>query len=478
MKTKQKSLGKNAVLNTLKTVLTILFPILTYPYILRVLQLETFGRYKFSHSVVSYFALISALGIYAYAIREGTRLRGDRKAISRFASEMFSINIYSTAFSYCLLTIAFFLIPKLFPYRMLMSILAVEILLTAFSLNWLYVIYEDYSFLLIISMICQMLALAALFLFVRRPSDVGRYAAITVLSNYGFGAVSLFYSRKYISLRFVPKPESRHFKPILTIFLTAIAATIYINSDITILGWIKGDYATGIYGTASQIYLIVKQVLNATVAVMIPRMTDMIQNHDKEQVEAFGGKVFNFTLAICLPALTGVFCISPELIKVVLGSSYLPVVKPLRILSIALIFAVLANFFANCVLISLRKEKIVMTATVIGALLNIVLNLVLIPVWGESAAAFTTLLAESCVFGIAFITSRRYLVIRLSLKNIFVTIAGCTTIAIACMVIRRLPSQEAVKLIIMIAAGAAAYVTVQLLWGDRSILDMMRKNGK
>ena len=137
---------KNAVLMVMKTLLSLIVPLVTFPYISRVLQVDSIGQYNFASSIVSYFLLLSGLGISTYAIREGTKLRENRKGISAFACEMYLLNWISTGFSYILLLFTIFFISKLKSYIILILILSIQILFTTFGRVWIYNVFEDFSF--------------------------------------------------------------------------------------------------------------------------------------------------------------------------------------------------------------------------------------------------------------------------------------------------------------------------------------------
>ena len=124
----KNQLAKNAVLNSAKTVLSILFPLITYPYVSRVLGAENLGIYNFSFSFLSYFLLIANLGVSTYGIREGTKLRYDKTKFEQFFSEIFSINIISTILSYILLVTCLFAIPSISDYKYSILTLSIEIL--------------------------------------------------------------------------------------------------------------------------------------------------------------------------------------------------------------------------------------------------------------------------------------------------------------------------------------------------------------
>ena len=169
---KEKSIKLNAVLNVMKTVLSLVFPLITFPYITRVLQVNAIGKYDFSVSVISYFSLIAALGITTYAVREGTKYRGDQEKMNQFASEIFSINLYATIVSYILLFLALMFVDKLKSYNIVIGILSLEILLATLSVVWIYNIYEDFGYITFVTFILQFVSIILMLLFVHSADDL------------------------------------------------------------------------------------------------------------------------------------------------------------------------------------------------------------------------------------------------------------------------------------------------------------------
>ena len=138
----------NAFLNMTKQICAVIFPLITVPYVSRILQRENYGKYNFGNSIVSYFILIAGLGIVNYAIREGARIRNDRKKLNRFANEVFTINIYSTIIAYILLFIIVHFSAKLKLYQPLIFVQSLSIILTTLGADWVNSIFEDYLYIL------------------------------------------------------------------------------------------------------------------------------------------------------------------------------------------------------------------------------------------------------------------------------------------------------------------------------------------
>ena len=180
---KEKNIHVNMILNIMRTLLQVVFPLISYPYATRVLQVENYGKVSFSQSIISYIALLAALGISAYAIREGGIYKHNPEKINLFASEVFTINVISTGFSYLCLIVIILLSSKLLQNANLLLLLSITVMLTTLSVDWINVIYEDYLFITVRSFVIQCVTLLLLFVFVKKPEDYVRYAALQVLNS-------------------------------------------------------------------------------------------------------------------------------------------------------------------------------------------------------------------------------------------------------------------------------------------------------
>ena len=317
----KKSIGLNATLNAIKQLCSVLFPLITIPYVSRVLQVENYGKVTFSNSVISYFTLIGGLGIASYAIREGAVVRNDKKRLNQFGNEVFTINVLSTLFAYGLLGIAVLSINQLKEYRHLLLIQSMALIFNAVGADWINTIYEDYLYITVRYLIIQVLSIVALFIFVHTPSDYIIYAIIWVCASVGGNIFNIFYIRKkYIQLRLVKKCRLLlHIKPILLLFFSYIAMTIYVNSDITMLGFIKGDTAVGIYGVSTKIYIAIKQILNAIIMVTIPRCSVYIGQKNNVEYKKLLKNLINVSIVLIFPCVVGLFWISQDIIITISG---------------------------------------------------------------------------------------------------------------------------------------------------------------
>ena len=466
----------NAVINALRTFINLLFPLVTFPYVSRILNVEEIGKYNFSQSIISYFILISALGIDKYAIREGTKYRDDRVKMSLFASEIFSINILSTIVSYVLLFILLISSQKLHSYLLCTLIFSFQIFFTTLGTEWLYTIYEDYFYITIRSIVFKILSLIAIFIFVRNEGDYINYACITVFAAVGSNLLNFFNAKKYCDISFFIRFQSLSLlKPILMIFAANVAVQVYVYSDITMLGYMKNDYIVGIYSLSARIYGLVKMVIVSIVTVAIPRLSYYVGKKQFSQYNALLIDTFNLLLVILLPASVGMMMLSENIVLLVGGATFAQSRWSLFILSIALIFCLITSFLLNCILLPYKMEKVFLTGSVISAVANIMLNFILIPIFEEKGAAVTTLISEFIMFTICFIGSKdivksiqnRYK----QLQNIVSVLIGSSVVVLVCYLVKKFLGTLILQTAVSILASMLIYLFIMILFRNEYALN-------
>lgn len=454
---KTKSLKTNAILNTIKQSCSILFPFITFPYVSRTLGEAGFGKYNFSFSIVTYFSYIAALGISTYAIREGAKIRDNIKKIEKFCSEVFSINIISAIVAYGLLALFLLLNRKTDTYLTYIIILSIAIFIDTIGTDWVNTIFEDFTYITIRYIIFQVIALILLFVFVHDEKDVAAYCWITLLAAHGGNLINLFYIRKRIQIHFTFRMNvKKHIIPLLILFINALAIVIYVNADITMLGFYYNDSVVGIYSFSSRIYNILKNLINAIVVVSLPRIA-YVNLNQKSKIRSYMTQIFSGITYVMLPMIVGMFCMSKQIIMLIGGKRYIIGNSSLKILSIAILFAIYASIFSNCILIVNRQEKKCLVSTIISALVNIVLNLILLPKYGIVAAAITTLIAEFLNCMIQFIFSREYY--KYNFQNLLEQsscVIGSCFIYCVCYIVNHMTS-SVISLFIAIVISAVGY---------------------
>ncbi|RKM61923.1 flippase [Butyrivibrio sp. CB08] len=421
---RRKSLKINAVLNVIRQACAVLFPLIVYPYITRTIGVDFFGRYSFADSVVSFFTVLAMLGVSTYAIREASGMRDDKIAIDRFASEMLIINglafLVSIIFLFCI-TI---LVPRIKDDWIIICILAIGIFANVIGRDWINVVYEDYFYITLRYIIIHIISLGLMLVLVKNPTDYYIFAVLMVLTNSGGYLINVLYIRKYTRIVKVPlKGIRKHLKPIFILFSISIASKIYINSDITILGFMVSDEALGIYSISSKVYLLVKALVNAAMQVAIPRISKNVQENKFDEVKAILKRIKNGLFVVIIPLAVGVVLKADAIIRILCGEEYGSSGQSLQVLAGALVFAVFACYYAHLVLVPSKKERSFANATFLSVIANVGLNLVLIPHLGILGAAISTVVSEIVVLLICLINSDE-LYVKID-KTIMVLAAVC-----------------------------------------------------
>lgn len=476
-----KNIKINAVLNVIRTSLSIVFPLVTYPYILRVLNADGIGKVSYVSSIVSYFAMLAMLGVSSYAVREGAKLRDNKENFSEFASQVFSINIICTIISYALLFCAVLFIDKFESYRLIFLILSFSIVFQVFSIDWVNSIFEDFAYITIRTIIIYMVNIGILFLFVKKPDDYIIYAIATVAPSGIVCLLNWIYCRKYVSIHLTTHIcLNRHLKPLLILFANAVAISIYVNIDVTMLGWFKGDYHAGVYAVSAKVYNVCKNVLASIYAVTVPRLASYIGQKDYLRYKQLYSKTWGIISIVIIPASVGMMCFSQEIIIAFGGNEYLDAVMPLQLLSVALIFAIFGGLVTACLNITIGKEKINMMATIIAAITNFLLNLAFIPLWGATGAAITTAISEFVVLLICFIKIENrsmYLDRTIILKNILHCVIGSVLIFVYSSFMKIIITGTVLRMIIIIPTAIAIYALFLLVVRNQLFIETLHQVG-
>lgn len=476
---KNKFIGVNALLNAIKTIFSIIFPLITFPYISRVLGVENIGIYNFSTSVVSYFTLLAGLGINTYAIREGARYRNNKKDISEFCSEVFSVNLISTLISYGILAVCLFFLPSLHDDALIITILSVSICFTTLGCEWVFNIYEEFGYITIRTILFQILSVILMFVFVKNKHSLIQYALITVLATSGANIINIFARKKFCDIRFCfGRKSKKHLLPILILFANSIAMTIYINSDVTILGLISGNYYVGLYSVATKVYTMLKSLLGALIIVSTPRLSSYLGADNKKQYVETSSIILNALITIAVPAMVGTFALSDEIVLILSGREYIAASMALKILSVALVFSIFSWFYTSCVLVVNKQDRSVLKATTLAAVVNIVLNVILIPYFNQNAAALTTALAEFVSAFVCYLYGRKYFHTNFQKNDIISVLMGSLLILLICYLVRLCISSLCVSIAVSVVISMLVYGVVLVLFRNNSlkyILDFVKR---
>ncbi len=396
----KRSLKKNFILNLIVQILNVIVPLITAPYLARVLHEEGNGIYSYSYSIITYFILLANLGINIYGQREIARCRNDQDSLNRTFTELVVLKIITTSFS----TLVLFTITNTIgwgnDYSIIIQILGVQVLGSILDINYLYQGVEDFKSIAIRQIIFKVISVLCIFIFVKKESDVWIYALCISLSIVG--ANFLMWPRAFLITKFVKikfKNIFKHFVPALLIFLPTLAITVYSVFDKTMIGILSSNpkYDNGCYEQAYKINSVALVFVTVISPILIPRNSHDYSIGDYDSFNYHINFAIKYVFLISLPMIFGFFVLSDNLSSWFLGDGFDTVALMLRIMSVRFLFSGLTVVFSEQIFIAIGKEKLTLIATIFGAIFNLVLNYFFIKLWGAVGASITTAISEFVV---------------------------------------------------------------------------------
>lgn len=469
------SIKSNFVYNIINTVSGLLFPLITFPYASRVLMVEGIGQVQFFTSIINYIVLLTSLGIPMYAIRETAGVRDDIKKLSKTTTEILSLNLLLSFLGYIVVFVICGVFGEVKVNIPLFLLLSTSILLTTIGCTWFYSGIEDFKFVTIRGLIVKTLGVIFLFLFVRTQDDLLWYGIYAILGSVGNNVINFLRLRKYVDIKSFYWKEIkpfRHLKPSLEIFVFNLIASVYINLDTVMIGFLKDNIAVGFYTAATKISHLLLTIVTALSPVMLPRLSNLIKNERKDEFYSLANKSYCFSLMLSLPMCLGLIVLSPTMIRLFSGESFEPAILTLQIISPIIVAIAISNFIGIQVLYPLGKIKIVTVSTAVGAIVNFALNLLLIPDYSQNGAAIATVAAEWGVTFTQFFLAYKIIPFRLINWNFIKYLVVALIMALFCGVFMKLEYPDYVNIIVVPIMGVFVYGIIMLLIKDKLTLEM------
>ena len=421
---KIQTVKKNFIMNFILTAANFIFPIVTFPYVSRILLAEGTGKVAFAASIASYFSMIAALGIPTYGIRACARIRDDKDKLNKTVQELLIIHMSATSLALMFYFISVFIVPELYKEKTLMLINSLSIILNVFGVNWLYQALEQYSYITYRSIF--FISIILMFFFIHQKSDYIIYGGIAIFANAGSNILNFIRLRKLINFK---KVESYsflvHIRPILVFFAQSVAITVYTNLDTVMLGFMQSDIEVGYYNAAIKIKTILLSLVTSLGTVLLPRLSYCIQKNDKIQFQTLISKSIRFVFIIALPLTIFFILFAKETLIVLSGRDFIGATLAMQIITPTILLIGLSNITGIQILTPLGKEKIVVYSVTFGAILDLIVNYICIPRLGAAGASLGTLIAEFSVLAVQIMyTSKQLHEVKCGFK-IFKIIISC-----------------------------------------------------
>lgn len=443
--------------NVLYQLLLIILPLITTPYISRVLGSEGLGTYTYTYTIANYFMLVAMLGVKNYGNRSVAAVRDDKKMLTRVFWEIYGLQFMCSVLA-MVVYLGYVLIVEI-EYQIIALIQGIYVFSGLLDISWLFFGVEKFKITVTRNIVIRLIDLACVFIFVRTRGDLWKYALIMTLGTLCSQGYLWFYVRRLVGW-YQPKlvELKKHIVPELILFIPIIAVSLYTMMDKVMLGQMSTMSEVGYYEGAAKILNIPAGVITALGTVMLPRMSNLAA---RGKIKESGQYIYNsmiFAMFLASGMMFGIAGIAEDFVPIFLGEEYESCVLLIRVMAPTVPFVSWANVIRTQYLIPNHEDKSYIISVVLGAIANLAVNFSLIPSLGALGAIIGTVCAEGTVCVSQTLLVRKKLELTRYLKSTVMYFAfGAVMFLIICA-IHRMIADTVSALVAEILVGGGAYV--------------------
>lgn len=456
-------LKKNLSYQTIYQVLTVVTPLIVTPYVSRVLGSANIGIYSYTNSIAYYFVMFALLGVANYGSRTIAAVSASIEKRSKVFGEIYGFQLIMG-----IVMTAFYAIYLLFicDYEKQISTIQILYVLTGiFDISWLFFGVEDVKPVVIKNTIIKLVSLFGIFIFVKKPGDLWIYTLLLAGGQLG-GCVSMWLSLKNKVNIEMPTFSGirQHIIPNITLFVPVISISVYKTMDKIMIGALSTDAQVGFYTNAESLINAPMGFVTAIGTVMLPRITAMLANNETEKSVIYFRKSLSLTMAFVSAAAFGIIAVAPVFVPIYYGSGFEECIFLLEGQAVILLFIAWANIVRTQYLLPHKKDQQYILSIILGAVVNVILNAILIPKFQARGALIATIVAEGLVCIVQSHEASRYILMRKCIKENFpfLVMGGIMLIAVRFAINRF--GYSLGGLLIEIAIGGIVYVPMLLLY--------------
>ncbi len=473
MKSKQ-SVTKNYIYNLLYQILVLILPLITTPYISRVLGAENIGIYSYTISIATYFVLFGSLGIALYGQREIAYNQKNKKKYSVIFREIVILRIITMSIS---VLIFYFIFVNGNQYQIYYKILTLEIIGNCIDISWFFQGLEEFKKTVIRNIIIKLISVLCIFIFIKNQNDLYLYFLIYVFSTLiGNGSLWLYLPKFLGKVELKELNIFRHLKPTISLFIPQIAIQIYTLLDRTMVGAIISDKSeVGYYDQGQKIVKMLLAVITSMGTVMLPRIANTFATGDRNMVKNYMNKSFNLVFALAFPLIFGIIAVSKAFVPVFFGPGYDKVAILMSVISPIILLIGISNVTGTQYLLPTKRQKEYTISVFCGAIINFIMNICLIWNYGAIGASIGTVIAELTVT----LVQIHFVKNDFDFKEIFKSaknyLFSSLIMFIICLFIETKIKSNLVSTISQVGVGIIIYIIILLLLKDKFVIGIINK---
>lgn len=452
------SVKKNYIYNVMYQMLVMILPIITAPYISRILGAEGTGIYSYTYSVANYFVLFAMLGLNNYGNRIIAKVRDNKDKLSIEFKSVYTIQFilaFIISILYLLYSCFFVNTNKEIAY-----IQGLYVLSAILDINWFFWGMEKFKLTVTRNTVIKFISVALIFIFVKKPTDLWKYTLIMSISILISQLAIWPFVRKYVNLKekiSIKNAFKKHLRPMLVLFIPVIATSVYRIMDKIMLGKMISMEVVGQYEYADKIVNMTIALFTSLGTVMLPKISNLISKGENDKSKEYLDKSMEFSMFIGLPISVGIISVADNFMPLFLGTEYVLAGRILQCLSISLIFIIIGNNIKTQYLIPNERDKEFIVSVILGAIVNFVLNIVLIPKLNVFGAVIGTISAEIVVCAYQILSVKNEIDNRLYIKMFFKYLSYSIIMFVCINTIRIFIKNEIYLMILQIISGIIIY---------------------
>ncbi|WP_407910736.1 flippase [Lactiplantibacillus brownii] len=470
---KMNTIKKNFAYNAIYQILIIILPIVTAPYVSRVLGPTRMGQYSYTYSIATYFLLLAKLGFDNYGNRSIARSRNNGDDLNRTFTGIYSLQILIAIGSIVLYLVYTFTFSK---YYVLALIQGLWVLGALFDVNWFFYGLEQFSIVVLRNTLVKVISVILIFTLVRQSSDLWKYTLILAASSViGFLITWPFIFSKISIVKVSFSEIFSHFKQTALLFIPVIAISVFTVLDKIMLGHMGSLTQVGYFEAAEKVMMAPKGIIGALGTVMLPRMANVYSNRDTKNKSSLINISIGFALVFSIACMFGLIGVSKTFVPIFFGAKYMATISVLILMSLALPFYAIGNIIRTQMLIPNMRDKPYIISVILGAVANISLNLLLIPIWGARGSVIATLAAEITIAVSQLLAVLNELQFRKFAMVMVNSIVSSGVMLVFIYFIANNFGQSLVSLLLQVLVGGGMFLIVFLILARYSKDDIIRR---
>lgn len=470
----EKKIVKNYLYNLSYQILVIVVPLITTPYVSRVLGAKGIGTYSYTNSITQYFILLGAIGLNLYGQREIAYCQDNREKYSNKFWEIFLLKVICLTIS----IFAFYFMAEFYTkYRIIFLIQIIDIIAAMFDISWFFQGLEEFKKIVIRNFIVKLTGVLCIFIFVKSSNDLILYI-LCYSGTILLGNMSMFiYIPKLVNKLNIKKLNiTNHIRPAIVLFIPQISISLYTLLDKTMIGLLTGNEAEVAYYEQSQkIIKIALTIITSLGTVMLPRIASIFAKNNHAKIAEYMEQTFHFVFILGLPITFGIIAISPNFVPWFFGDGYSKVILNMMLISPIILAIGLSNVTGTQYLLPIQRQHEYTISVICGSIANFILNICLIPFLLSYGAAIATVFSEFLVTIVQlyfvkndfclkkiFKDNVRYLIFSLIMSLIVLYVGNYMTSSILCTLIQCM-------------LGIIIYLLLLIFTKDQTIISLVKK---